>query len=680
MKKIQYLMMCVAAAAAALTGCSKEEATQDPALTGKEVVMSVTASGADTRTQIDENNKISWQAEGEALYIGEMIDGQAPVFRYTNDQDYKLAGDGSASFTVSFTENTSGSDYQYVAVYPKSALITDNYANYEKVKVTLPAEQTPTATSYDPEADLMIAQLIAQPAQASELKFAFGRVSALAKMTITNLNLAEGEQVAKVTFQATDKKLAGRSYLNLATGEIVELGYYGASDLLTLDYTAVEGLNPASFPVWFACLPCELAAGETFTVTILSDQNKSYTKQVTLTDAQTLSFISGDVASFTVDMTGIEGEGEEASTARIATLTYAEVADLTCSYDKSAYYTNASGTWEIRAYKQGNLQLNGSKGYIKLPLFAQNISLIEVTTNSTTATRSLMFNTENATSNPIAQAEEGSGATSFLINVANEAGNYTTGYLKSSGTLQITGITVYTGSVLLADNIAGVAAAGVSDATSTYEPLAFTESDDTKATCDGTIVTAASVDTDSKTITYSVAANKTADAREGWITLTSAANGTTTTITVSQLAQVSSYYQLVETDLTDWSGKYLIVGHGSTNCFMGVLDGTWGGSANVTITDKQIGASSDVEPYVCTLIKSGEGYLIQVADGNYIASVSSKTFAIGPEGGIHTITFDPENGISLTLANKYAMRCNTGKFRYYTSTTGTAVDLYRLTD
>ena len=87
-----------------------------------------------------------------------------------------------------------------------------------------------------------------------------------------------------------------------------------------------------------------------------------------------------------------------------------------------------------------------------------------------------------------------------------------------------------------------------------------------------------------------------------------------------------------------------------------------------------------MEPYVCTLIKSGEGYLIQVADGNYIASVSSKTFAIGPEGGIHTITFDPENGISLTLANKYAMRCNTGKFRYYTSTTGTAVDLYRLTD
>lgn len=669
--------MFAAATAVAFTGCSNEDLTQDPAPTGKEVVMTVTATSAPTRTQIDENNKISWQASGEVLYIGEKIDDNAPFFRYTDS--YELAADGSASFTVSFTENTSGSNYQYAAVYPKSAFITDSYTNFEKVKVSLPSEQTPTATSYDPAADLMIAKMVEQPTQGKELKFAFGRVSALAKMTVTNLGLAENEHIKTVVFQAPDKKLAGRSYVNLATSEIVELGYYGASDKVTLDYTAVEGIDPTSFPVWFACLPCDLIAGETFTVTIATDQNKTYTKQVTLSDAQTLSFIMGDVASFTVDMAGIEGEGGEVSEARVATLTFDEVADQSFSYDNSAFYTNASGAWEIRAYKQGYMQLNGSKGYIKLPLFAHNISMIEVTTNPTTSTRSLIFNTENSTANPIAQTELESGATTFLIDVA-QAGNYTTGYLKSSGTAQVMAITVYTGAALIAEDIDGVAAAGVSDATCTYKAYAFTGEDDTKVTCDGTVVTTASIDTDSKTITYSVSANTTADLRKGWITLTSAANDATITLNVTQLPQASTYYQLVEEDQADWSGKYLILGHGSTSCFTGALDGSWGGATTITKTGTQISASPTLEPYVCTITKSGEGYLIQVADGNYIETVGSNSFAIGPEGAIHTITFDAAEGVSLSLDNGRKMRCNTGKFRYYTSTTGTLVDLYRLTE
>lgn len=74
--------------------------------------------------------------------------------------------------------------------------MTDNQS-LSKVKVNLPATQTPIATSFDPNADLMVAravQMTSQP-KTEPISLSFGRVAALGKMTITNLGLAADETV-----------------------------------------------------------------------------------------------------------------------------------------------------------------------------------------------------------------------------------------------------------------------------------------------------------------------------------------------------------------------------------------------------------------------------------------------------------------------------------------------------
>lgn len=529
MKKI-LSSVCIATVAMAFAGCSSEDATQDPAPEARKVTLSITADQAGTRTVIGDDNKISW-TENDAIEVLEKSD---KGIAYAASTGCTLA-EGKAGFTVTLPANAS-SDLIYAAVYPASAFLSENYSDLTKIKAILPATQTPTAASFDPAADLMISQAVHETTQPTEegLAFSFGRVAALAKMTITGLDLADGETVRQVSFAAAERKLAGRCYLDLANGKVGALGYSNASERIVLDYSAVTGIGKASFPVWFACLPCDLGAGDAFTVVVTSDKNKTYTKNVTLAEAQTLSFTSGRLSTFAVDMTGIAGE-ETASGARVATLTYEEVGKLGMAYDTPVEYTNAGGTWTIVASKQNSMQINGSKGYIGLPEFTNDISLVRVTTHALSKEATLMLNTSNSTSGAAVSQSQDAESTSFTL-VAADAG-LKTGYIKSNAVVQITQIEVYTGAAIYLDDLA-VSARETTDATTTYRAIAFTANDDTTVSAFDGCVSAASVDPDTKTLTYSVSANTTGAERKGTITLVAAANGAETTVDVSQAADV----------------------------------------------------------------------------------------------------------------------------------------------
>lgn len=523
--------MYIAAAAMALMGCSTEDATQDPTPEVRKVVLSVTAENADTRTVIDENNHISW-SESDAIEVLEKSD---KGIEFAASTQCKIT-DNKAGFTVTFSVNASNA-LTYAAVYPASAFLSEKYNDMTKIKATLPAAQTPTANSFDPAADLMISQPVQKTAQPTTegISFSFGRVAALAKMTITNLELAAGETVKQVSFAAAGKKLAGRCYLDLETGKTGELGYSNYSERIVLDYSNVTNISTASFPVWFASLPCDLAAGDMFTVVVTSDKNKTYTKNVTLAEVQTLSFNSGKLSTFTVNMSGIVGESIS-SDVRVATLEYEEVNELSMSYSTSVEYTNNSGIWTIAAAKQTGMQINGNNGYIKLPVFTNDISIIQVTVNALTANRSLMLNTTNSSSGAAVTQQENTGSTTFFLNAGGKG--LKTGYLKSSGVVQITAIKVYTGATIYLNDITKVPATGVSEATANYETIAFTTDDDTQVTAFDGVITAASVNPQAQTLTYTVSANLSGAAREGSITLTSMNHGASTTVKVFQAADV----------------------------------------------------------------------------------------------------------------------------------------------
>ena len=312
MKTFFKSILAVAVCASLFAACSKDDTVSDPS-NGRKVTMTVTASSelesaSGSRTTYDPlTGKISWNETGEYLQVFETA---ASKTTYANSQEGTVS-DGTAKFAVSFPENTN-TPLVYNAVYPASAWITSNNTDITNMKVVTRTSQQPTATSFDSNADLLIAKSISVESQPTELQMSFGRAVAIGKMTVKNL--ASEEPVLGVEFTAPDKKVTGRSYVDMTAGTIKEYGYINNfADNVTLNYSSemnITANSEAGMTAYFTCFPFEVAAGETFTVTVTT-ASKIFTKTVTVQEGRTLAFAAGDSSTFAVDMTGAAEEENE---------------------------------------------------------------------------------------------------------------------------------------------------------------------------------------------------------------------------------------------------------------------------------------------------------------------------------------------------------------------------------
>lgn len=312
MKTFFKSILAVAVCASLFVACSKDDTVSDPS-NGRKVTMTVTASSelesaSGSRTTYDPlTGKISWNETGEYLQVFETA---ASKTTYANSQEGTVS-DGTAKFAVSFPENAN-TPLVYNAVYPASAWVTSSNTDITNMKVITPTVQQPTATSFDSNADLLIAKSISVESQPTELQMSFGRAVAIGKMTVKNL--ASAESVLGVKFTAPDKKVTGRSYVDMTAGTVKEYGYPGNfSDNVTLSYSSEMNLtaNGATGMIaYFTCFPFEVAAGETFTVTVTT-ASKIFTKTVTVQEGRALAFAAGDSSTFAVDMTGAAEEATE---------------------------------------------------------------------------------------------------------------------------------------------------------------------------------------------------------------------------------------------------------------------------------------------------------------------------------------------------------------------------------
>lgn len=324
MKTFFKSILAVAVCASLFAACSKDDTVSDPS-NGRKVTMTVTASSelesaSGSRTTYDPlTGKISWNETGEYLQVFETA---ASKTTYANSQEGTVSDD-TAKFAVSFPENTN-TPLVYNAVYPASAWVTSSNTDITNMKVITPTVQQPTATSFDSNADLLIAKSISVESQPTELQTSFGRAVAIGKMTVKNL--ASAESVLGVKFTAPDKKVTGRSYVDMTAGTIKEYGYIFA-DNVTLNYSSemnITANSEAGMTAYFTCFPFEVAAGETFTVTVTT-ASKIFTKTVTVQEGRPLAFAAGDSSTFAVDMTGAaEEENETLSGDYVITATQSE--------------------------------------------------------------------------------------------------------------------------------------------------------------------------------------------------------------------------------------------------------------------------------------------------------------------------------------------------------------------
>lgn len=312
MKTFFKSILAVAVCASLFAACSKDDTVSDPS-NGRKVTMTVTASSelesaSGSRTTYDPlTGKVSWNATGEFLQV---LETAASTTVFATSQEGVISGD-IAKFAVTFPANEN-TPLVYNAVYPASAWVTSSNTDITNMKVITPTVQQPTATSFDSNADLLIAKSISVESQPTELQMSFGRAVAIGKMTVKNL--ASAESVLGVKFTAPDKKVTGRSYVDMTAGTIKEYGYINNfADNVTLNYSSemnITANSEAGMTAYFTCFPFEVAAGETFTVTVTT-ASKIFTKTVTVQEGRALAFAAGDSSTFAVDMTGAAEEENE---------------------------------------------------------------------------------------------------------------------------------------------------------------------------------------------------------------------------------------------------------------------------------------------------------------------------------------------------------------------------------
>lgn len=296
MRNLFKTLVSVGIGAVALSSCSStpEEITD---MQRPPVTMRITAQ--ETRTSIDGAYKISWGETGETLSVIEVPESGNANAKQTIS--YQLQG-GIATFEVSFDAKTATS-FSYAAVYPQSAYITSGNYDLKAIKVGVPQIQNPEAASFDPDADVLVSKLITQATQPTSLNLQFARIVALAQMSVTNLGIQTGEYVKQVLFTVPNKTISGRGQVNFTTGKVLDQWGYTPTykyDNVELRY-ANNAITTAAFDAWFTCIPHTIAAGESFTLKVVTSRG-TYTRTVTIPAGRDLAFTTNSVTKFAVDM------------------------------------------------------------------------------------------------------------------------------------------------------------------------------------------------------------------------------------------------------------------------------------------------------------------------------------------------------------------------------------------
>lgn len=291
--KARFILPAFAAALCLLSCQMEEEFVEVSNHAPANIEMTVEASMPATKTVLD-GTSVSW-GSGEFLKVIETVGSATSGTAYTSAEGV-VTGDKIA-FPVTLAAQA-GSSFNYYGLYPASAWEATSNLTPAALKINLPAEQAPTAISWGAGADILISNPVTGSAtQPTSLSVDFTRLSAVGKMTLTNLGTVEN--VKTVTFTATGKGLAGQGVADLTAGTLTS---GGAGETITLDYTGA-GISADGMTAIFTCWPVSLAAGDEFTVTVKT-ATKTWSKTVSLTGAQVLSFTSGRSSRFTVDMSG----------------------------------------------------------------------------------------------------------------------------------------------------------------------------------------------------------------------------------------------------------------------------------------------------------------------------------------------------------------------------------------
>ena len=264
--------MLIAAAAMAFTSCDKDQIAEDIQINGGKL-LTITAGKPEvedeegTRTEMDEEKNPLWSVGDQ---IGVSIAGDNTQYAFDSKTD---DGGKTATFTGKLTAEGETTVYAY---YPYGA---DNTLNDAKVVLTLPAEQHPTAVSFDGAADILIAKpesvdMSDENPTISAMRFK-RMTGVLSIVLVDSNNLLDGNiKEAKLTVA---KPLAGNVELDLVNGT-AELAGDNAATTITAVYDEPIDATALHFSVY----PQMLEKGSELKLEVVTDTNLSFNRTINI--------------------------------------------------------------------------------------------------------------------------------------------------------------------------------------------------------------------------------------------------------------------------------------------------------------------------------------------------------------------------------------------------------------
>ena len=487
---------------------------------------------------------------------------------YTDvETDLNVASSTYAEGATNFTAEIDTKATKVYAYYPYFSSQKDR--TYENVSLYIEDAQTQT------EAGVLNGNMVGMYASATlaEGQNTVLTFTPIASLIAFNIYDAEnnGDAVKSITFTpAGGEKLNGQHIYNLETGETTDTGYKeSATVTLTTPY-AVPAAKPAGKAgyIYLAVTPKSYAGG---TFTVVTDKGLytfETTKSFDLSNVYAPQVIQMNLAKvrqpaptvnhiFYDDFSTATGTNDYFSM-KVSPADYAYYYTDTYTREGSVYAFNGAirmgvskttGTVTTPALKL----IEGTKN-LKVTFYANGWKAdqalnVMASTGTVVGGSDLVMPQATDTGSGVMDKSE---AALFTVYVENADATTALTFALASTTvdkrfiLDDLTVDVHDGPieltpVILADDITGVAAAGATDATFTYE-VRNDNNYTASVECDGTVVTAASVENATKTVTYTVSKNAdTENGRDGWVEIKlDDAAATSLKISVSQLAAFQS--------------------------------------------------------------------------------------------------------------------------------------------
>lgn len=255
MKKFTNVLMLAAVAATALVSCAKE--LDAPKVTvQKGISIAVITGDIESKTEISGTNKVVWKSTDKVGFFN----GEADV--NVESSAAVIDGDGKATFTA--TVPSSGTYYAY---YPYQA--DGSYSpDAEGVTVRIKNTQTPTPTTFDPLADLLVSDGFSATGETdTPATIRFKRLAAIIRIQYqdgTTGSVLSGEYATESTIQG-ENFLCGRFKIS-ASGLIDKNSGYKK---ITATYpTNTYALTTAGNYSFFGVRPQTLAKDSELILTI----------------------------------------------------------------------------------------------------------------------------------------------------------------------------------------------------------------------------------------------------------------------------------------------------------------------------------------------------------------------------------------------------------------------------